>query len=43
VAQGFCQKEGVDFKETFAPMARIEAIRMLLAYAAERSLFGFGN
>jgi hypothetical protein len=34
VAQGFYQKEGVDFQETFAPMARIEAIRMLLAYAA---------
>jgi hypothetical protein len=34
VAQGFCQKEGVDFEETFAPVARIEAIRMLLAYAA---------
>jgi hypothetical protein len=34
VAQGFCQKEGVDFEETFAPVAHIEAIRMLLAYAA---------
>jgi hypothetical protein len=38
VAQGFCQKEGVDFEETFAPMARIEAIRMLLAYAASKGL-----
>jgi hypothetical protein len=36
VAQGFCQKEGVDFEETFAPMARIETIRMLLAYAASK-------
>jgi hypothetical protein len=36
VAQGFCQKEGVDFEETFAPMARIEAIRMLLAYVASK-------
>jgi hypothetical protein len=36
VAQGFCQKERVDFEETFAPMARIEAIRMLLAYAASK-------
>jgi hypothetical protein len=34
VAQEFCQKEGVDFEETFAPVAHIEAIRMLLAYAA---------
>jgi hypothetical protein len=36
VAQGFCQKEGVDFEETFAPMDRIEAIRMLLAYAVSK-------
>jgi hypothetical protein len=27
VAQGFYQKEGVDFEETFAPVARIKAIR----------------
>jgi hypothetical protein len=36
VAQGFCQKEGVDFEETFAPVACIEAIRMLLAYATSK-------
>jgi hypothetical protein len=36
VAQGFCQKEGVDFEETFAPVARIEAIRMLLGYVASK-------
>ena len=29
VAQGFCQKEGIDFEETFAPVARLEAIRFL--------------
>ena len=34
VAQGFTQVEGLDFEETYAPMARLEAIRMLLAYAA---------
>jgi hypothetical protein len=34
VAQGFTQVEGLDFKETFAPVARLEAIRMLLAFAA---------
>ena len=33
VAQGFTQVEGLDFEETFAPMARLEAIRMLLAFA----------
>ena len=34
VAQGFCQKEGIDFEETFAPVARLEAIRIFLAFAA---------
>ena len=31
VAQGFCQKEGIGFEETFAPVARLEAIRIFLA------------
>ncbi|KAK6139147.1 hypothetical protein DH2020_027110 [Rehmannia glutinosa] len=33
VAQGYTQVEGVDFDETFAPVARIESIRLLLAIA----------
>ena len=33
VAQGYTQVEGIDFDETFAPIARLEAIRILLAYA----------
>nr|BDI54701.1 Retrovirus-related Pol polyprotein from transposon TNT 1-94 [Triticum aestivum]BDI54741.1 Retrovirus-related Pol polyprotein from transposon TNT 1-94 [Triticum aestivum] len=33
VAQGYTQIEGIDFDETFAPVARLEAIRILLAYA----------
>jgi Reverse transcriptase (RNA-dependent DNA polymerase). len=38
VAQGFTQVEGLDFDETFAPVARIEAIRLLLAFAASNVL-----
>ncbi|GAA0174991.1 transmembrane signal receptor [Lithospermum erythrorhizon] len=33
VAQGYTQIEGVDFEETFAPVARLEAIRLLLSIA----------
>jgi hypothetical protein len=34
VAQGFTQVEGLDFEETYAPVVRLEAIRMFLAFAA---------
>ncbi|KAI3684856.1 hypothetical protein L6452_34083 [Arctium lappa] len=33
VAQGYRQEEGKDYDETFAPVARLEAIRLFLAYA----------
>ncbi|KAK2403095.1 putative mitochondrial protein [Trifolium repens] len=33
VAQGYNQEEGIDYEETYAPVARLEAIRLLLAYA----------
>ncbi|KAD5318235.1 hypothetical protein E3N88_18181 [Mikania micrantha] len=38
VVQGFSQEEGIDYDETFAPVARLEAIRLFLAYAALHKL-----
>jgi hypothetical protein len=38
VAQGFSQVEGLDFGETFAPVTHLEAIRILLAFAASKGL-----
>jgi hypothetical protein len=37
VAQGFTQVEVLDFKETYTPVARLEAIRILLAYVAHHN------
>ncbi|WVZ93409.1 LOW QUALITY PROTEIN: hypothetical protein U9M48_039389, partial [Paspalum notatum var. saurae] len=36
VAQGFCQIGGIDYEETFALVARLEAIRILLTFAASK-------
>jgi hypothetical protein len=36
VAQGFSQVEDLDFGETFAPIARLEAIRILLAFVTSK-------
>nr|GEY33985.1 hypothetical protein [Tanacetum cinerariifolium] len=38
VAQGYTQEEGIDYEDVFTPVARIEAIRLFLAYA---SFMGF--
>nr|GEW54280.1 retrovirus-related Pol polyprotein from transposon TNT 1-94 [Tanacetum cinerariifolium] len=37
VAKGYAQKEGVDFKESFAPIARLEAVWLFIAYVAHKS------
>ncbi|GJT25910.1 retrovirus-related pol polyprotein from transposon TNT 1-94 [Tanacetum coccineum] len=34
IAQGYTQEEGIDYDEVFAPVARIEAIRLFLSYAS---------
>ncbi|GKD68633.1 putative ribonuclease H-like domain-containing protein, partial [Tanacetum coccineum] len=34
VAQGYTQEEGIDYDEVFVPVARIEAIRLFLAYVS---------
>ena len=41
VAQGYRQQEGIDYDETFAPVARLEAIRIFLAYAAHKKFKAF--
>jgi hypothetical protein len=38
VAQGYCQEEVIDYDETFAPVARLEAIRLLIAFASSFDL-----
>ncbi|GJR30285.1 retrovirus-related pol polyprotein from transposon TNT 1-94 [Tanacetum coccineum] len=37
VAKGYAQEEGIDFDESFAPVARLEAVRIFVAYAAHKS------
>nr|GEV92611.1 retrovirus-related Pol polyprotein from transposon TNT 1-94 [Tanacetum cinerariifolium] len=38
VASGYRQEEGIDFEESFASLARLEAIRIFLAYAAHKNM-----
>lgn len=37
MAKGYSQKEGIDFDEVFAPVARMETIRILIALGTQRS------
>nr|GEW17020.1 integrase, catalytic region, zinc finger, CCHC-type, peptidase aspartic, catalytic [Tanacetum cinerariifolium] len=41
VMRGYRQKEGIDFKESFASVARMEAIKIFLAYVAQKSFTVF--
>nr|GFA72564.1 uncharacterized mitochondrial protein AtMg00810-like [Tanacetum cinerariifolium] len=41
VVRGYRQEEGINFEESFAPVARMEAIRIFLAYAAHKSFMVF--
>ncbi|GJW17593.1 putative ribonuclease H-like domain-containing protein [Tanacetum coccineum] len=38
VARGYRQEEGIDFEESFAPVARLEAIQIFLAFAAHMNM-----
>ena len=38
IAQGYFQEEGIDFEETYAPVARLEAIRILLTFVVLQSV-----
>ena len=37
VAKGYVQRQGIDYEEVFAPVARMESVRVLLAVAAHKS------
>ncbi|GJY64144.1 retrovirus-related pol polyprotein from transposon TNT 1-94 [Tanacetum coccineum] len=41
VVRGYRQEEGIDFEESFAPVARMEAIRIFLAYVVHKSFIVF--
>ena len=37
VTQGYNQEEGIDYEETYAPVARLEVIRMLLTFTCHKN------
>nr|GEW07830.1 retrovirus-related Pol polyprotein from transposon TNT 1-94 [Tanacetum cinerariifolium] len=41
VAKRYAQEEGIDFEESFAPVVRLEAVRIFIAYAAHKSFLIF--
>ncbi|GKD90956.1 retrovirus-related pol polyprotein from transposon TNT 1-94, partial [Tanacetum coccineum] len=38
VARGYRQEDGIDFEESFAPVARLDAIQIFLSYAAHMNM-----
>ena len=38
VAQGYSQQKGIDYTETFAPVARLESIRVLISFAVNNGI-----
>ncbi|GKE80118.1 retrovirus-related pol polyprotein from transposon TNT 1-94 [Tanacetum coccineum] len=42
VAKGYGQEKGIDFEESFAPVARLEALRIFMAYAAHKNFNFYG-
>ena len=38
VCKGYAQVEGIDYGETYAPVARMESIRLILAYACSKQI-----
>ncbi|GKF75522.1 retrovirus-related pol polyprotein from transposon TNT 1-94, partial [Tanacetum coccineum] len=38
VAKGYRQEEGIDFEESFAPVARLQVVRMFIAFAAHKNI-----
>src|ERR1044072_4487376 len=38
VAQGYSQQEGIDYTETFAPVARLEGIRLLISFSINHDI-----
>ena len=38
VCKGYAQVEGIDYGETYAPVARMESIRLILAYASSKNI-----
>ncbi|GJW80572.1 retrovirus-related pol polyprotein from transposon TNT 1-94 [Tanacetum coccineum] len=41
VAKGYAQEEGIVFEESFAPVARLEAVRIFIAYVAHKSFLNY--